>query len=122
MSTLDQAMDYLADEHTQETGTPSITMTTGSTFSASYIKRGRMVCLNITASRSANTAAGSNMFQGTINNTGLRPTTYAQTVSFNGSVGVIGQITAGGLITFRVITGTMASGYTISLTFLYMVA
>ena len=123
MANLDQIMDYLADSETVQTIQPSLTVTTGETISASAYKCGHIVHLTIVAKRAAQTAAGSNMYTATLNNTELLPLGSVTTAAYYSGIPVGLSISSTGSITFRVLgTQAMSSGWSVTIGVSYLVA
>lgn len=127
MSILNDAMDYLADvtgdlEVQDLTNQASINMTTGSsyTINACY-KYGKLVVFDVSVSRSAATAAGSNVFAGTLSPAAIRPKTVAPTTTYYGSSGILAQIDNAGGMAVRVIGAQLSASSTVRVCFTYLI-
>ena len=121
---IDQAMEYLADNAKIEdcTSQVSLTMTTGSskTINACY-KYGKIVVFDVSVSRGAATAAGSNVFAGVLSPAKFRPKTVAPTTTYYGSSGILAQIDNSGNVAVRVIGAQLAANSTVRVCFTYLV-
>lgn len=121
---IDQAMEYLADNATIEdcTSQVSLTMTTGSskTINACY-KCGKIVVFDVSVSRGAATAAGSNVFAGVLSPAKFRPALVAQTSTYYGSTGILAQLDLAGNLYVRVIGAQLPANASVRVCFTYLV-
>lgn len=109
---------------TTTTGTPTITTTTGTLVSSSYIKCGNVVQLNLTVKKSSSTAAGSDVYGGTLTDTALQPNSSG-TIGGEGYINALymaGHITTSGGIVVRNAGGSsLAANTEVTVSFTYIV-
>jgi len=105
---------------TVKTVTPSITATTGTLQAAQANQCGRVVQLTVAVRNSTQTAAGSNVFQGTIESK-YRPKSVCHATGYFGSSGCVLQISADGTVTVRVIGAALAANSTAYVGITYLV-
>ena len=84
-----------------ETITPSITASKGTLVSAGARRFGQVVQLWIQYRNTSSTASGANIFEGTLNTTGIRPALSSSGVGYYGAHAMVGYITSAGAITIR---------------------
>lgn len=96
---------------TVKTVTPSITVSTGTLRNAVINQCGRVVMLTVAVSNSSQTAAGSNVFLGTIESK-YRPKYLCNAAGYYGSSGCILQVGVDGSVTVRVIGSALAANAT----------
>lgn len=109
---------------TLETPTVSISATTGTLVSAEARRFGQMVQLWIQFRNTASIAAGANVFEGTLNTTGLRPVLSSTGAGFFGTHSLVGYLpTTGALVVRNASTTaiTISSSQTASVSFTYLV-
>lgn len=108
--------------------TPSISIsaTTGSVYSTSVRRWGNFVQLYLAVQNSSTVTAGSNIFVGTVNTTGLRPVLSSRGVGFYAAHAIVGSLQADGSLNVRNASSTNIGAVTgtnnISLVFTYIVA
>lgn len=107
---------------TTETGTGVVSRTSGAGLDgSSYVKYGNVVQLTISCKTSSAINAGSNAFQGTINNSALKPKSGINGCSYSASVALIGFIDTDGSITVRVLVSNMATNRPFTISFTYII-
>lgn len=110
---------------TLETPTVSISATTGTLVSATARRFGQVVQLYMQVRKTSSTAAGSNIFEGTLNTTALIPVIPARGASYFGTHSIVGALSAAGEIIIRNASSTavtIGAGETAGITFTYLVA
>lgn len=117
----DKTINIQVQELSVEEGTGIVTRTSGASLeSSSYAKYGNIVTLSIAITTTASVSAGSNVFQGTVDNN-FAPRINAGGTSYNGSSGLLGYIDENGDITIRVIGSSIASGRPFNIVFTYVI-
>ena len=110
---------------TLETPTVSISATTGTLVSATARRFGQVVQLYMQVRKTSSTAAGANVFVGTLNTTALIPVIPARGASYFGTHSIVGALSAAGEIIIRNASSTavtIGAGETAGITFTYLVA
>ena len=110
---------------TLETPTVSISATTGTLVSATARRFGQVVQLYMQVRKTSSTAAGANVFVGTLNTTALIPVIPARGASYFGTHSIVGALSAAGEIIIRNASPTavtIGAGETAGITFTYLVA
>lgn len=79
----------------------SISASVGSLVERYVYRWGKVVSLTLTVFNSSEVAAGANIFQGTLNTTGLRPVSSSNGVGYIGSRAIVGAIGSNGNIIIR---------------------
>ena len=106
-----------------ETGTPTITATTGQLISASYAKYRHVVLLTIFYRNTTSVASNANVFAGTLTDTNLQPKMLTTGSSYYSNRAMAGTLTTSGAITIHnTSVGAIATGSTnyCSLSFFYI--
>lgn len=93
--------DALHTGYTPDNPSISITNSTGTRYETKVNRYGKVVQLKLRIQKSSETPAGSNLYQGTIETTGLRPADIATGVGYYGQQVFSGQISTAGNITIR---------------------
>lgn len=112
--------DLLLNLLTVKTTTPSITASTGELVEAVVNQCGPVVQLTVTVRKSTQTAAGSNVFQGTIE-AKYKPKYLCNAAGYYGSSGCILQVGVDGSVIVRVIGATLAANSTVYAGITYLV-
>lgn len=123
--TSDASNSYAELRSTLETPTVSISATTGTLVSAEARRFGQVVQLWIQFRNTASIAAGANVFEGTLNTTGLRPVLASTGAGFFGTHSLVGYLpTTGALVVRNASTTaiTISSAQTASVSFTYLIA
>lgn len=112
--------DLLLNLLTAKTTTPSITASTGELVEAVVNQCGPVVQLTVAVRKSTQTAAGSNVFQGTIE-AKYKPKYLCNATGYYSSSGCVLQIDANGNVIVRVIGATLAANSTAYVGMTYLV-
>lgn len=105
-----------------ETGTPTITTTTGTITSVSYAKFRHIVFLTIEYSNSSSVASGGDIFTGTLTNTNLRPTILATGIAYYANKAMVGTIKDTGVILIRNAASTSVAANSVAvMSFTYII-
>lgn len=116
---INDALDYTADNASVKTFTPSFNPTVGSVVDASIIQYGRVCSLNLTITKTTATSAGSNMFSGTMSDAPL-PANAARFVGYAGSAIVVAHLNTDGSISGRVVGAQISANANVGVAGIYM--